>query len=146
MDSVFERLDSLVNASQQRLAALSEEEAGQPVKAGGWSRKQILGHLIDSASNNHQRFVRCVLNGGLAGWPSYEQEGWVRVQKYQDAPWAELVGLWFFYNRLLCHVLGRIPSEKLSLRCQIGTSEMSLGEVAQGYVEHMEHHLKQIFP
>lgn len=146
MDLVLERLSSLVDASQQRLAALSEEEASQPVKAGGWSRKQILGHLIDSASNNHQRFVRCVLNGGLAGWPSYEQEGWVQVQKYQDAPWPELVALWFSYNRLLHHVLRRIPPEKLNLRCQIESSEMSLGEVARGYVEHLEHHLKQILP
>jgi hypothetical protein len=144
MNSLVPRFRSLAEAARSRLDALGEEEAGRPVKTGGWSRKQILGHLIDSASNNHQRFVRCLLDGGLTGWPNYEQNGWVETGRYEDLPWAWLVEFWCGYNRLLHHILSHVPEEKLALRCQVGDSDKSLGEVAGAYRDHMEHHLAQI--
>lgn len=133
-----------MEAAREKLAAIGEEEAGRPVTAGGWSRKEILGHLVDSASNNHQRFVRCLLYGGLAGWPDYEQRGWVETGRYQALEWAGLVEFWWGYNRLLQHILAGAPEEKMGLRCRVGEWEKPLGEVAEAYVEHLEHHLEQI--
>ncbi len=133
-----------IDAARSRLAALTEEDAARPVREGGWSRKQILGHLIDSASNNHQRFVRAILNGGL-DWPSYEQERWVEAGGYHELPWTELVALWSSYNRLLSHVVSRMPEHAAGFRCRIGhEGAMSLGELVRAYLTHMEHHLRQI--
>jgi hypothetical protein len=134
-----------IDAARARLAALTEEQAARPVRAGGWSRKQILGHLIDSASNNHQRFVRSIVNEGLPDWPSYEQERWVEAGGYDDLPWTELVGFWSGYNRLLSHIVSRMPEQAAGFRCRVGTEgEMTLGELVRAYLAHMEHHLKQI--
>jgi hypothetical protein len=134
----------VVDTARCRLAAFTEKEAARPFREGGWSRKQILGHLIDSASNNHQRFVRTILDGSLSDWPSYEQERWVEAGGYQDLPWTELVDLWSNYNRLLSHVLSRAPEQALGFRCRVGGEETTLGELARAYVTHMEHHLNQI--
>jgi hypothetical protein len=144
MDAWLPRLLFTIDDARPKLAAVSESQAGAPVKPGGWSRKQILGHLIDSASNNHQRFVRCLLNGGLAAWPSYEQNGWVETGRYQELKWVELVEFWCAYNRLLHHILSHVPDEKFGLKCEVAEKQMPLGELAQAYVEHMEHHLKQL--
>jgi hypothetical protein len=144
IEALRAKLLSAVEGSRPRLEAISEQEAGQPLKPSGWSRKQTLGHLIDSASNNHQRFVRCLLEGGLAGWPSYKQDAWVETGHYQEAPWAGLVEFWCGYNRVLERILRHASAEKLKLRCQVGESDQSLGEVAEMYVKHMEHHLEQI--
>ncbi len=135
---------SLIDASRCRLAALSEKDAARPFREGGWSRKQILGHLIDSASNNHQRFVRSIIHGGLSDWPSYEQDRWVEVQGYRDIPWVDLVELWTLYNRLLGHILGRMPEEALEFRCRVGGEDMTLAGLARAYVNHLEHHLEQM--
>jgi len=144
MDDLLARFLTLIETSQARLAATGEDAAARPVKPGAWSRKQILGHLVDSASNNHQRFVRCALNGGLTGWPDYDQNRWVELQNYQDAPWAALVEFWAGYNRLLHHVLRHIPKEALAFRCHVEGSDKPLGEAAGSYLEHLEHHLRQI--
>lgn len=138
------RFRSVIESAWPRLAALDEPVAAQPLKTGGWSRKQILGHLIDSASNNHQRFVRCLLDGGLTAWPSYEQNGWVETGRYQDLPWTGLVEFWSGYNRLLHHILSHLPEEKFALRCQVGDENRSLGELASAYLDHLEHHLNRI--
>ncbi|HKS16153.1 MAG TPA: hypothetical protein VJU16_02515, partial [Planctomycetota bacterium] len=74
-------LGEILDSTPTRLSKYSEAEAGEPRAPGKWSRKQILGHLIDSAANNHQRFVRATLAGELI-FPPYEQDGWVGVQGY----------------------------------------------------------------
>jgi hypothetical protein len=111
---------------------------------GGWSRKQVLGHLIDSASNNHQRFVRAVLQTSL-DFPTYDQDGNARVQVPQEVDWSLLVSLWAAYNRYLAHVIARLPATKLDAVCRIGTGKpVTLGFLASDYVTHLVHHLKQI--
>ncbi len=138
------QLETLVAKTKHDFDNLSEQESSQPAIAGGWSRKQILGHLIDSASNNHQRFVRALLQDELR-FPSYNQEGSVRVERYQELQWAELVNLWAGYNRFLAHVLAGVPESKLSTPCVIGEYPvMTLEELAVDYVRHMRHHLDQI--
>ncbi len=100
-----------VDAAEPVLRQVSEHESSKPVLRGGWSRKQVIGHLIDSASNNHQRFVRALLEPSLV-FPGYDQDGNVRVQAVQEADWQLLVSVWAAYNRYLAHVLAHIPDAK----------------------------------
>jgi hypothetical protein len=138
------RLNEVVEAAARDLADYSDSTAAKNVQAGGWSRKQILGHLIDSASNNHQRFVRALLQDELV-WPGYDQPGCVSAQHYQEAAWMDLVRLWTSYNRFLAHVLAGVPEDKLNTKCVIGDNPpMTLEELAADYLKHMEHHLEQI--
>ena len=138
------RLNVLVGQTERDFEKISEGDAAIPAIPGGWSRKQILGHLIDSASNNHQRFVRAMLQDELR-WPGYDQSGCVRVQRYQDARWTDLLGMWSAYNRFLAHVLAGVPEGKRSTPCWIGEyPRMTLEELAADYLTHLEHHLDQI--
>ncbi len=144
MQELSKRLTELVERTERDFARFSDADTVQPAIQGGWSRKQILGHLIDSASNNHQRFVRALLQDELR-WPSYDQPGCVRVQRYQDAAWSDLSAFWAGYNRMLAHVLAGVPEGKRKTPCFIGEHPtMTLEELAADYIKHMEHHLQQI--
>jgi DinB superfamily len=144
MKEASEQLLLAVNEAEPRLRKFDGSETEVPLLPGGWSRKQALGHLIDSASNNHQRFVRAGLQDSLE-FPGYDQEGCVRLQAPQDVEWALLVSLWAAYNRYLAHVVDRLPAAKLEIRCRIGSGEpVTLGFLATDYVRHLLHHLRQI--
>ena len=111
---------------------------------GEWSRKQVIGHLIDSAANNHQRFVRAALQDSLE-LPDYDQDGCVRVAAVQEMPWAALLSLWTSYNRYLAHVIAHLPPNKLGVLCRIGSNEpVTLQFLIEDYVQHLLHHLGQI--
>ncbi len=144
MNSLSAELARVVDATEPTLRAVGEPESKQPALAGGWSRKQLLGHLIDSASNNHQRFVRAALQGELE-FPAYDQEGWARIQAAEEVPWPALVAFWADYNRYLAHVIARLPADKLESRCRIGNGELvTLRFLANDYLRHLLHHLRQI--
>jgi DinB superfamily len=144
MKALSAKLREAVDSAEAILIAVTEEESAKPALPGGWSRKQLIGHLIDSASNNHQRFVRAALQDSLT-LPSYDQEGWSRAQCVQDAPWTTLVALWASYNRYLTHVIAHLPAGKLDVLCHIGSLEpMTLRFVAEDYLRHLNHHLAQV--
>jgi Mycothiol maleylpyruvate isomerase N-terminal domain len=144
MKELSEKLLVIINAAEPRLRAISAVESTKPILPGGWSRRQVVGHLIDSASNNHQRFVRAVLEPSL-DFPAYDQEGNVRVQAPQEADWSMLVSLWAAYNRYLAHIIARLPPSKLETVCRIGSGEPKpLDLMATDYVIHLLHHLSQI--
>ena len=112
---------------------------------GSWTRLEILGHLIDSAANNHQRFVRAMAEGDLT-WPGYDQEAMVRVQQFGRAKPVLLVGLWESFNLYLAGLMAVIPAERLGARCVIGGEPaVTLEFLVVDYVAHMQHHLRQIF-
>ena len=144
MRELSDQLRCLVEAAEPRLQQIPESESMRPVLPGGWSRKQVLGHLIDSASNNHQRFVRTMLQPAL-DFPGYDQVGNIRVQAVQEADWGLLVSLWAAYNRYLAHLIEHIPPSQLDMKCRIGAGEpVTLGFLASGYPTHLRHHLRQI--
>lgn len=123
-----------------RLSRLTGDEPGP----GEWTAREILGHLIDSASNNHQRFVRAQF-APLLVFPGYEQEAWTMMQGYRDESWADLVALWAGYNRHLAHVIGMIPDSAAGHRCEIGGGEpVTLEFLVVDYLRHLRHHLDQI--
>jgi hypothetical protein len=138
------RLKAQVEGAEPQLISLTEADADRPRAPGKWSPKQILGHLTDSAANNHQRFVRAQEQDHikLAG---YAQEHWVACQHYQQRPWREVIALWSTYNRHLAHVISHIPEAHRNARCEIGESEpVALSYNALDYVGHIQHHLRQI--
>jgi hypothetical protein len=144
MKELSNQLLSVVDAAEPRLRSIGAVESAKPILRGGWSRKQVIGHLIDSASNNHQRFVRACLQPSL-DFPAYEQDGNVRIQAPQDADWPLLISLWAVYNRYLAHVIAHLPESKLDTICKIGANEpVTLGFLATDYLTHMLHHLRQI--
>jgi hypothetical protein len=144
MIELSRELSRAIDSAEAGLRQVSEIDSMTPVLAGGWSRKQVIGHLIDSASNNHQRFVRAMLADALE-FPGYDQAGNVRAQAVQEADWLLLVSLWASYNRYLAHILAQLPEDKLEMVCRIGAREpVTLKFLAEDYLAHLLHHLRQI--
>ena len=133
-----------VDTAAVHLRTLSEMDVTRDRGAGKWIRKEILGHLIDSAANNHQRFVRAQSSDPFV-WPGYAQDFWVSVHRYRQRPWAELVDLWVALNRHVAGVIEFVPPERLQTRCIIGDNEPAALEwVMRDYLRHVKHHLAQI--
>ena len=144
MNRLINDLENCIKQAYQRFSDITDAEASGSAAPGTWSRKEILGHLIDSASNNHQRFVRAQMTDHLM-FPSYEQNDCVQIQNYKDESWIELVVFWRSYNNHLLHVLKNIPLEKLSTPCTIGDNQpIPLRTLIDEYVTHLKHHLEQI--
>jgi len=136
-------LSSIVISAVPRLNAFSEDVAAQKPSPDTWSKKEILGHLIDSAANNHVRFVRLQLEPEIS-LPGYEQDGWVRTGRYQQTPWTEIVALWAAYNRHLATVIESLDPAALGHVWHSPGGDVTLEFLATDYVEHMTHHLRQI--
>lgn len=135
---------SEVEQAAERFRSWSEADARNARGEGKWMKKEILGHLIDSAFNNHQRFVRAQLASAYVG-PGYEQQVWVAVHGYRERPWRELVELWVAANRHVAAVIERVPAAKLATPCTIGDDQPATLEfVMKDYLRHMKHHLEQI--
>ncbi|MBM4094041.1 MAG: DinB family protein [Planctomycetes bacterium] len=144
MESIANAIRARVAAVVPKLIAMPEAEAARKPSLDRWCKKEILGHLIDSASNNHQRFVRAQLQGGLS-FPGYEQEGWARCQAYATADWRLLVELWSSYSRHLANVIARMPDSALGAECRIeGREPVMLKWLVEDYVRHMDHHVAQL--
>jgi hypothetical protein len=108
--------------------------------------KQILGHLVDSASNNHQRMVRLQYNSHL-NFPDYRQDNdlWIALQNYQQADWRNLIQLWKFYNLHIAHVIKNLDQSKLNnFWTDFEGTEVSLKEMVEGYLSHLELHINEI--
>ncbi|MGI9066233.1 MAG: DinB family protein [Pyrinomonadaceae bacterium] len=155
-------MDEFLNAFRQTIALaaaslleISGRQSEIPRSEGKWSPKEIIGHLIDSAANNHQRFVRAQFTDELI-FAGYEQENWVRVQNYQGEDWTDLVQLWKLYNQHIVHLVSLIPEEtRIRLRSkhnlhQIASDAISENEPVtldffiRDYLDHMRKHLGQI--
>lgn len=144
MKDLSQELLTVIDSAEPRLREINAQETTKPLLSGGWSRKQVIGHLIDSASNNHQRFVRGCLQESHE-FPAYDQNGNIRVQAPQEADWLLLVSLWASYNRYLAHIIARLPESKLETVCRIGNGNpVTLGFIAEDYLTHLLHHLRQI--
>jgi len=139
-----------------RLREIPAADSRQKSAPDDWAPIEILGHLVDSAANNHQRFVRAQFSDDLV-YPGYEQNQWVSSQKYADESWPELIQLWSSYNLHLHHVASVIPASILAKPRathnldQIAFNLVDKKEAAtleyfiRDYVDHMRHHLDQIF-
>ena len=154
--AIASALRAAVDDADPRLRAISETESLRHPAPGKWCSREILGHLIDSAQNNHGRFVRAQLRDNLV-FPGYAQEAWVRLQGYRETPWIALIDLFVTYNHHLARVIRRVPAEMASRpRSEhnlhelawrpIGADEpATLGWFMADYVGHLEHHLAQVW-
>lgn len=126
------------------LAALSPELADMPWRPGGWTRKQIVGHLLDSATNNRQRFVRAAIDGFYGG-PSYGQDAWVNAHGYAGQSWATLVDWWIVEHQILAAIVDQIPEERLDAQCTVGEeAPVSLRFLIEDYLRHQQGHFAQL--
>jgi hypothetical protein len=138
-------LQAEVDTALPRLRALSEARATAPRGDGKWVRKEILGHLIDSAVNNQQRFVRARFSDPFV-WPGYDQNAWVAAHDYRERGWTDLVDLWAASNTQVAAAMRSVPSDRLATSCAIGNDPaVTLDWLMHDYVRHMRHHLTQIF-
>jgi|ERR1700691_910440 hypothetical protein len=134
---------SELGALQAILLGLSPELADTPWRAGGWTRKQIVGHLLDSAANNRQRFVCAAADGRYAG-PKYAQEAWVAAHGYAEQDWETLLRWWQAEHEILAAVVDRIPEERLSAECVVGDGEpVTLRFLIEDYITHHRWHFGQ---
>ena len=155
MSDYIEVLRTTADAAAAALLAVTPEAAAARPARGGWSAKEIVGHLIDSAAHNHQRFVRARWQDDLV-FPGYAQDEWVAVQRYHEAPWEELVTLWRDYNRHLARVMAATPAavrrrehrrhnlHEIAWRPVPPDSPATLDYFMRDYVEHLQHHLRQM--
>jgi hypothetical protein len=149
------QLESTTRDAARWLAELPDAVTMWKPAPTAWCIKEIIGHLVDSAANNHHRFVRAGEQDDLV-FPGYEQDRWVRVQRYDRAPWNELVTLWATYNQHLARVMATVPADVRERRHnrhnldQIGWRPFSaeqpatLDDLMHDYVLHLEHHLAQV--
>lgn len=137
-------LGRTVAQAKPMLAKLTNADTSTRPAPKKWSKKEILGHLLDSASNNHQRFVRASLQGELT-FPGYDQDKLVDLQNFSEVEWSFLVDFWASYNRFLAHVLSVLPASAAKITCHIGNNAPATLEfIAEDYVAHLKHHLNQI--
>jgi DinB superfamily len=141
LQSATAEFSSLIGLAAVQLPGLTDTATRTD---GHWSRKEILGHLIDSAANNHQRFVRGQLERELIT-PGYAQKEWVETERFNDREWTDLVQFWLAYNRHLLHLMSNVAPERLDSVIRITDHDpMSLQFVMIDYVRHMKHHLEQL--
>ncbi len=144
MTNLATQFQADLNAMHATLLATPAEMADTPWRVGGWTRKQIVGHLLDSAANNRQRFVRASTGGTYIG-PQYAQDEWVAAHGYADQPWEALLDWWQVEHEILAAVVARIPEERLETKCTVGDDEpVTLRFLIEDYIQHQKWHLKQI--
>jgi hypothetical protein len=140
----LDRFAAIVAAGAEQLPALSVEHAASRPQPGAWSKKEELGHLIDSAINNYARIIR-VQKESAPVLPGYQQDAWVERQGYSDRDWRELITLWSALNEHMLAAAARISPAALARTCTIaGSQPMTLEFVIEDYVDHMIHHLQHI--
>src|SRR5438045_1362379 len=144
VDAVARDLLQTIDTVRPKLRAISDAAASEPRAPGKWSRKEIIGHLIDSASNNHQRFIRAQQAATLS-FPPYDQNHWAASQRCNERSWNELITFWHAYNSHLAHVITHIPDASLAVPCVIESSKpVTLEFLVTDYVVHLRHHLTQV--
>jgi hypothetical protein len=142
IEKAISRLNYIIDKVPSILTEISEENMSAKPLPTKWSKKEIIGHLIDSATNNHQRFVR----GQFETIPEirYDQNKWNEYNFYQQIDSKQLILFWTIYNKQLIEIINRIPAENLKRQIKVGEDLLTLEFLIADYVEHLEHHLKQV--
>jgi hypothetical protein len=138
-------LSALVEREGAALRAFPENQTcSRPSGPSSWSPKEELGHLIDSAANNHARFVRACIEPEFHG-PKNAQDDWVSIHGYHEMPWSSIVAFWVQYNTFIAGLLARVPEDKLTTQCFIGDGEpVTLRFLIEDYMLHAQHHLDHL--
>ncbi|MFD1883960.1 DinB family protein [Paenibacillus wenxiniae] len=142
-----ERLQQLVLRVQNELNRIPEDEFSAKVHVTKWSKKEIVGHLCDSAMNNYMRFVKIALSEHPIQLEGYHQVRWVEINDYQNSYDANrIIQLWFHLNMQISNILAQIPENHYTKEGILASGEkVTLAWLANDYIEHMIHHFRQIF-
>jgi len=142
IEKAISRLSYIIEKVPSILTEIGEEKMSIKPFPNKWSKKEIIGHLIDSATNNHQRFVR----GQFETIPeiAYNQNKWNEYGFYQQIDSKQTISFWTIYNKQLIEIIKRIPTENLKRQIKVGENLLTIEFLIADYVEHLEHHLKQL--
>jgi hypothetical protein len=145
MNDIAQSLRESADSAYPNLLAIPEARASEKPYPRAWSIKEILGHCVDSAANNHQRIVRMQETPDIGRF-TYTQGHWVDAQRYNAEPWRDLVDFWYHYNLHLAHIIANVDPASLGHVCDMGyAGPAPLGFVIEDYLRHVRHHLGQIF-
>ncbi|MDR0270804.1 DinB family protein [Paenibacillus sp.] len=146
MQTALDRLNQWITEVPVKFNGLSEQEVSRRPQPHKWSRKEILGHLCDSALNNLQRFVRAQYEEQPNTIIQYDQDQWGRLMNYQELPFEHILSFWVSLNKQVAAVWRRISEGQLQNVFLLNEGKMvTLHWLIDDYVDHMEHHLDQIF-
>jgi hypothetical protein len=146
MKNTVKELNSIVDLFSMKIAGMAEYEFSAKPLPHKWSKKEVLGHLIDSAQNNLRRFI-CGQYEEKPPHITYHQDFWVTANGYQAMAKDDVIRMWVLINQRIANVLSSMPAEKYTLNCNTGKDKeqlRSLQWLAEDYVKHMKHHLNQI--
>ena len=144
IEEAINKLISIITEYPERFKAIPEKQFSTRPSPQKWSKKEILGHLIDSATNNHHRFIRVQFEDEPEIF--YDQDMWVKYNHYNELASNELIHFWLAYNNQLIEIIKRIPAANLLRECKMRDgSFLTLDYLVNDYVVHLQHHLDQIF-
>lgn len=147
IQNTITRLNTLIEEVPAKILSLPAPDVNNKPSPLKWSKKEILGHLCDSALNNIPRAVRAQFEPKPFKIISYAQDDWVRLNGYQSQSIENVAGLWLSLNKQFVKVISLIPKDALSYACALYTGEIQTLEwLINDYLAHMEYHLKQILP
>ncbi|MGY3312961.1 hypothetical protein ACV242_001457 [Peribacillus simplex] len=142
MENVIDGINHWIGFIPEEFNLMTEKELNHRPLPNKWSKKEILGHLCDSALNNMNRFIKIQYEEQPYVIQSYNQDEWVLVQNYQERPMDEIVNLFCALNKQIIHIITNTPNVRLSYLCDIGNNQQkSLEWLIKDYLEHMEHHI-----
>ena len=138
-------LDQILDQAIEKFKTINQESWESKTNPKKWSKKEILGHLVDSARNNLQRFIEIQYDDGPYQLIPYKQDNQVAANNYQDAPFIQIENLWISLNRHISYIIGIQSDEQLSYEVFLDDgTETNLEWLMQDYIDHLEHHLRQI--
>jgi hypothetical protein len=140
---------SLIEVWEGKLMSLPAEVITERKNIQNRTIKQILGHLIDSASNNTHRIIHLQYQDSPVEFPNYATNGnndrWIAIQNYQGENWENLILFWKYINLHLVQVIENIKVEKLANEwIASAENKISLEKMVMSYLDHFELHLNEI--
>jgi hypothetical protein len=145
MKETIKKLEQLLKTGFNYMSQSSELELSQKISIDKWSKKEILGHLIDSGINNLQRFTEIQFDDKPFKIKTYNQNGLVKVNDYQNAETKEIVAFWLSINNRIINVINLQTENTLNFKIELEKDNISdLRFLINDYVNHTEHHLNQI--
>lgn len=147
MQQVIAELKDIINNYPAKFSFISEYEFNSKPTENKWSKKEVLGHLIDSAHSNLRRFVvgQYLQNERIV----YDQNFWVIANNYQFESRQDIIALWVLINKRICAILNNMPQENYTNTIDVGkdsSDHKTLLFLAEDYVKHLKHHINQIIP
>ncbi len=146
LKNIAQEIRRIVIEWEEILSDLPEEEQVNRMNRQGRNIKHLIGHLIDSASNNHQRMVRLQYTSSL-NFPGFsvENDMWVSIQNHQQEDWQEMVQLWKYFNLHIAHIILHTDSSWLKNEWSDGTNDpVSLKDIIYEYLAHLTLHVNEI--